>query len=220
VLGVPSGFRSRSTAPITLKEFDASGVVRRTIALPAEASWAIPVGDSVFLPVAGGIYRLDTDTGTARLVAHGEISYFNNDGSTVPSIDVFTCDDTLKCLIKTFDGDGKVIATRATERSDSGPTTTPRGEIPSPDGKYRVMFSYEDSSIEVLDVAGKSLWKSPGRSSAGLSLANGPTSLRWSNDSKWLFIQTGTGMKAWTKNRPDLVDVGIGRVGAFDVVAK
>jgi hypothetical protein len=215
-------FGGDPTSSVNLIEFDASGVAQRNLALPQGVNWAFPVGDAVFVVVAGGVYRFDPDTGRSGLVAHGEIrsSYGDAAATAMSSIDMYVCDAALTCAIKTFDPDGNEIASRAADVSSDGSQSAPDGEIPSPDGRYRATFDYETSQVSILDAKGTSLWGSPGRFGGGFDLMNGPSSLRWSNDSKWLFIQTSRGLKAWTAGRSDLVDIALERVGAFDVVAE
>jgi hypothetical protein len=209
-----------SVEPVGLKELDSAGVVRRSLTLPDGVGWAFPVGDAIFMSVAGGVYRFDPQTSTSTLVAYGEIRSSFGDGSAVPPdrVDMFVCDDKLVCAIKTFDATGEQIASRPPDSSSSNAGSS--GEVASPDGKYRATFDYETSRVSILDSRGTSLWESPGRFRSGFSLMNGASSLRWSNDSKWLFLQSSDGLKAWTTGRSELIDIPLGNVGAFDVVAE
>jgi hypothetical protein len=199
---------------VRLREFDASGTERRGFELSDVTNWAIPVGDAIFLSLPGAVYRLDPGTGRSRLVAYGEIrSSYGRATVALPSIDVLTCDEAMKCVVKTYDPDGSEIASRAPDVPGSRQGVV--AESASPDGKYSATFDYETSRLKVLDTNGAVIWDNPNRF-RGLPVE--ASSLRWSNDSKWLFIQTLLDLKAWSPTRTGLVDIALGRVSAFDVV--
>jgi hypothetical protein len=186
--------------------------------LPSLIDGATVVDDSVLVAAGGNIYRFDPETGQSRRVTTGFL-LGPIDGRHYNRVSVFSCDPNLRCSVQLVDGQGHVVSDQV-----SPPNLQRYGnQSLSPDGKLNLAVTYGTSgpsALTITDSVGAIVWeRSLDREpDDGIRLDQTSNVAVWSPDSKWMFVPATDGVAAWSAETRQLIKIGLGPIGSFDVL--